>query len=357
MKRLGEIELMRFLTAIIVLLCHSTYYTGCVRLAPGGRIGVEFFFLLSGYLMAAHIQKQPSATSTSALFTATYQYLWHRLIAFWPELLFACCMGLIVFSWGHHFAVPDTLLMAHDTLIGNVLLLHMTAIAPCGVNGPVWYLSSLMLSSAILYPLFRKYAHSPIWPVMALVLLGYSSHANGSSTFLGVREWLGWTYKGNLRALAELTLGFSLYPLVQYLASKQTAQTTRLLLTLSKWTCYAVALLYSLHPIGRLAPLTLLALVCSLVLCFSRLCCDRTWYQHEWIFWLGKFSLPLYLSHIFWSRNLGTILPWIENPWGKLLVYVSLSLMTALAVMALAKQFRRITGCLFPKQKADPSRN
>ncbi len=356
MKRLGEIELMRLLTAMAVMIFHGFYYAGCACVLPGGSIGVEFFFLLSGYLMAAHMQREPQPIASFAkLYTETYRYLWHRVVSFWPELLVACCIGLAVFSWGHHFAVRPTLNMAHDTLMGNVLLLHMTALAPRGVDGPVWYLSALLLSSAVLYPLFRRYGHSPIWVVMALVLLGYILVADSKSPtlgFAGVRQWMGWTYKGNLRALAELALGASLYPLVQFLLRQRVTQVLSVVLTMLKWGCYCVAFLYCLHPSGRFAPITLVALGCALVLCFSRLCMDRDWYQYQWILWFGRFSLPLYLSHVFWAHNLAAILPWLVNPWGKLFVYSGVSLLTALVVMLLAKQLRSLGGYLLTAQKS-----
>lgn len=347
MARSGEIELMRILAAVMVLNVHTVFYKGCGCLMPGGNIGVEFFFLLSGYLMAAHLQKKTQPVQTAAeLCTETYRYLWRRLASFWPELLAACCIGLAVFSWGHHFAVRPTLNMAHDTLMGNVLLLHMTALAPRGVDGPIWYLSALLLASAVLYPLFRRLGHSPVWLVVSLMLLGYLLTTDEKAAtwgFAGPRQWMGWTYKGNLRALAELALGASLHLFVQMLLRQRVSQVLSLVLTVLKWGCYGVAFLYCLHPSGRYAPITLVALACALVLCFSRLCIDRDWYQYGWIMWLGRFSLPLYLSHVFWAENLAAILPCLTERGEKLLAYHLAAVVTALLVMFLAKQLRCFT--------------
>ena len=221
----------------------------------------------------------------------------------------------------------------------------MTALAPAGVNGPVWYLSALMIASALLYPLLRRFGLLPVWPVLALLLLGYASVADDTAarySYTGVRQWLGWTYKGNIRAVAELTLGASLYPLVQYLARVHVSALGAFCLTAFKWACYGIALLYCVHPTSHLGVLTLVAMMCALVLCFSRLCCDRDWYCSPWVMWLGRFSLPLFLANIFWSRNLAFILPDVVNPWGMLLIYYGTSLLTAVVVMFLAKQLRRL---------------
>lgn len=345
--RFGEVELMRFLAAMMVLNVHTRCYAGCGSLVPGGYLGVEFFFLLSGYLMASQVHKQATAAPLPAqsteLWDETYRYLWRRLCSFWPELFIACCIGLGVFAWGHHFAVQETLSKAYDTLMGNLLLLHMTSLAPWGVNVPTWYLSALLLSSAALYPMFRRFGHSPIWIVFALALLGYATVADEKAAtqgFAGVARWMGWTLKGNLRAFAELTLGFSLFPLVQHIARINVSRRLSLGLTVLKWGCYGIAFFYCLHPNGRYLTLALCALACALVLCFSRHCIDRNLYQHGWIMWLGRFSLPLYLSHYFWAGNLARILPFLTLRWEKILVYHFVAGVTALIVMFLAKHMR-----------------
>lgn len=353
-KRNAEIELLRFVAAGAVVLFHAWYYDACyfacsVRLPKGGFIAVEFFFLLSGYLLAAHVAKKDGAAlSSTELGKDTYLYLWRRLCSFWPELFIACCIGLCVFAWVHHFAVRETLHMAHDTLMGNMLLLQMTALAPSGINGPAWYLSSLMLCSGILYPLFRRFGASPLWAACSLLLLGWILTVGENSPLRGFSgfEWMGWTYKGNIRAFAELAIGASLYPLVRHLAGLKVSRLLAWSLTMLKCGCYGIALLYCFHPSGRYAPIALLALACIIVLCFSRLGIDRDWYQHEWVLRLGRFSLPLYLSHAFWGRNMASLFPEVCYGWMRLLLYLSLSVATALIVMYAAKQLRRIARTL-----------
>ncbi len=56
--RNGEIDFLRFLFSLIILLRHSSNIVG-KKWYPflGGAFAVEFFFLVSGYLMMASIHK------------------------------------------------------------------------------------------------------------------------------------------------------------------------------------------------------------------------------------------------------------------------------------------------------------
>ena len=336
---------MRITVAIIIVNFHSLYCPGALHVLPGGAVGVEFFFLLSGYLMARHIRQQVDGgqTSLSSLGGETLGYLWRRLRSFWPELLVSSLIGLAVFAWGHHFAVRPTLTMARDTVLGNILLLHMAGLAEAGVNSPAWYLSTLMAGSALLYPVLRRFGNSILVPLAACFLLGYIMKEDPDSSKAGfamVRNWMGWTYKGNIRGVAELAIGASLYPLAQMLAAMRMPRLVRAWLMLVKWACYGVMLIYCAHPVGSWMPFVLVTLACALVLNASRVCTDADWYQYGCIMWLGRFSLPLYLSHIFWSRNLDAVLPCYTTGIGKLLVYNLCSLATALLVLCLAKLLR-----------------
>lgn len=350
-SRNGEVELLRITVAIIIVNFHSLYCPGALHVLPGGAVGVEFFFLLSGYLMARHIRQQVDGgqTSLSLLGGETLGYLWRRLRSFWPELLVSSLIGLAVFAWGHHFAIRPTMTMARDTVLGNILLLHMTGFAEAGVNSPAWYLCTLMAGSALLYPVLKRFGNSVLIPIAACFLLGYIMKVDPDSSKAGfamVRNWMGVTYKGNIRGVAELAIGASLYPLAQMLAAMRVPRLVRAWLMLVKWGCYGVTLIYCVHPVGTWMPFVLVALACALVLNTSRVCTDADWYQYGCIMWLGRFSLPLYLSHIFWARNLNAVLPCCMSGAGKLLAYNLCSLATALLVMYSARWLRQTAGIL-----------
>lgn len=86
----------------------------------------------------------------------------------------------------------------------------------------------------------------------------------------------------------------------------------------------------------------MLMLFCiAVVLAFSRQCMDQWMFQNRIVAFLGKFSLFIYLNHIFYARRLPAILPEGMRYRYMLLCYVVCSLVTALLVMYLAGVIRK----------------
>ena len=58
MKRNAKLDALRFLYAVPVFLVHSSNFHPKGYLFPGGALAVDFFLILSGYLMAVSIDKK-----------------------------------------------------------------------------------------------------------------------------------------------------------------------------------------------------------------------------------------------------------------------------------------------------------
>ena len=57
-KRNGRIDFLRFVFALIIVLHHTRYLLGYEHtIFIGGSLGVEFFFLVSGYLLVATVER------------------------------------------------------------------------------------------------------------------------------------------------------------------------------------------------------------------------------------------------------------------------------------------------------------
>ena len=289
--------------------------------------------------MAASASKSLTAGDSGNY--GTTPFLLCKIKAFWVELWVACTIGLLVFTMCHLHDCHSIAKAGVETLFGDVLMLKMTGFVSNGVNGATWYLSSMIICCAAVYPLIRKVGISPVYIVPGMVILGGMYLTDGAEYGLAwVTHWMGFTYKGNVRAFAELLTGVSLFPIAAMVSRVNMGRLCRMAFTLVKWACWGGMLLYALHPLCHRVGLVFFCICAALTLSFSRVCSDAGWYQSRFVIWLGRLSLPLYLSHYFYAKNLGFLVPGSYSPSAKLAIYLACSLATALLVMGTAKYIR-----------------
>ena len=210
-KRNPEIEFLRFVFASMVVLHHSRYLFGdkAYGLFIRGSFSVDFFFILSGcFLMQSvekdNIKKEPIATST-------VDHLKRKVSGLYAELVTANIIGLLFILLTATAPFKNIIGKAVRAIPSDYLFLRMCLCTPA-INGPVWYISSMLICMAILYPLLRRWPEmmsKVALPLIAALLLGFlwkNCHSVLNPTF-----WMGFTYKGNIRAFAELSLGMMTY--------------------------------------------------------------------------------------------------------------------------------------------------
>lgn len=222
------IELLRFLFASIILLFHAGADAGIlnqrysiwgveVSFFKYGYLGVEFFFVVSGFLMAktAHKASEMDKNSNN-IGWETARFLQHKVKAIMPVYCIAC---VLVSSY---FLYCGKELIFLCERLPSIILLQRTGVVEKEYIGLAWYLSSMIIGMAIIYPVLRK--HYDIYtmcigPVIGVLIIGYFIHETG---YLGgVSDWLGITYKCNYRAVAELSLGTTCYELSRRALEKQ----------------------------------------------------------------------------------------------------------------------------------------
>ena len=336
-KRNGKIDFLKFLFAIIVLIHHTRYVIGDKKsLFLGGSLAVEFYFMVSGYLMMASIKKM--SERTMSLGAETGAFLWKKYKSFCPEILITYVIAFAITYLGQKTNFFTLL----STTFSEVLLINMAGIWAKSVNGAIWYLSSMLIAMAILFPLLRKYGDTALYviiPVGSLLILGW--FCGNVKSPRNPTEWLGWTYKGNLRALAELGIGISLYPIVEKLKKLNFTVFGRIFLTAVEYGCYAQLIHYMYTSTAtRKDFFYLLIYAIALVISFSQMGIDTVVFNNRFFSWLGKFSFPLYLSHHFYSKNIRAFFPKYSDK-RLLVLYYGLSLGTALVVMILSDLIRK----------------
>lgn len=334
------IDLLRFIFIIPIVIGHQT--VACGGLFPRSVMAVYFFFILSGYLAAVSIKKQTTpGLSYSRGFSV---FMKRKILAVHPEVILTTLIFLILLmSWASSSprAVASLPVKA---FFSDILFLRMTGIeSSIGVEYG-WYISSMLIGLAILYPFIRKWGSSLFFLLASILIFGYVKIETGQ-LFPLYSTPLGFTYAGNYMALGGLTLGIGIAAFrEQHKAPSKYANILAMGFLLVSLYCMSTPF----SPTDKPHTMDTLCLfsIAMLVLCttgcrqeeVAQGSLRRKW-QSLCIF-LGKLTLPLYLVHITSPYICFSLFPSTPGP-GFTLIYLAVSIVSAFLVMLAANFLRK----------------
>lgn len=388
------IDFLRFLFSVIVVLHHSRYVLGddnCYFL--GGSLAVEFFFFVSGYLLLVGADKAGrkncagdllsggvdkagrkngagyllpggadeagvgAGTEANGIYAGangigseTLHFILHKIRSFLPEFLIAWWIGFILIGVVRQYGVLDYL-KAFGNDFWELTLVKMSGLFTHGIDGAMWYLSAMLLGMAFLYPLLRTkrdlMTHL-VCPLLALFLYGYLCQAEGHPRDPIV--WLGLCYKGLVRAVAGLCTGVVICMAVRRIKKLAPAGLTKLGNALAigvQLLCLILTIWYMAEQEPSEYDYFYMFLLMLLVLIsFSGFGLEsvlgNSQRLHLLSAFLGKYSLSLYLGHLYFAQHVNELLP-EELYSGKIrmTVYLAAAFANGLLVMGLSALYRR----------------
>lgn len=347
------IDFLRFLFSVIVVLHHSRYVLGddnCYFL--GGSLAVEFFFFVSGYLLLVSADKagRENSAGTNGIGSETLHFILHKIRSFLPEFLIAWWIGFILIGVVRQYGVLDYL-KAFGNDFWELTLVKMSGLFTHGIDGAMWYLSAMLLGMALLYPLLRTkrdlMTHL-VCPLLALFLYGYLCQAEGHPRDPIV--WLGLCYKGLVRAVAGLCTGVVICMAVRRIKKLAPAGLTKLGNALAIGT-QLLCLILTIRYMAEQEPseydyFYMFLLMLLVLLSFAGFGLEsvlgNSQRLHLLSAFLGKYSLSLYLGHLYFAQHVNELLP-EELYSGKIrmTVYLAAAFANGLLVMGLSALYRR----------------
>ena len=137
------IDFLRIIFCGFVCLFHwnSSVHFG------GGYLGVDFFFILSGFLLMQSYESKKNVLAENNIYRNCRKYLWDRICRLYPHFVGALLANLIV----KVFVLSINKL--HDFLLvafWEVTLLHNIGLSSTAVlwNAVDWYLCALLVGSS-----------------------------------------------------------------------------------------------------------------------------------------------------------------------------------------------------------------
>ena len=227
-ERNGLIDLYRFLLSLVVAKSHSLFAVGGPYFGPG-RVCVEFFFVLSGYLFFSFLEKSkdaPLKQSLIKLFKTRFLPICIPIfIAFISNTVNCILEGKFINIWGYLWYVKSMLILMIALLVMRKLIksdktffLTLAAVMVVALIlkfsgllyswGEIRSMSSLPMGIfiAMLPKIKRKYNFITVILLVLVFALCFCIVCFG----LGDTEWLG------IR-IPELILDNLLYPALVYL--------------------------------------------------------------------------------------------------------------------------------------------
>lgn len=330
------------------MLHHSRYFVAEGKnIFFGGSFAVEFFFLVSGYLMMASIEKISARKEPGQdLGQETLGFLWRKAKSVYPDLLIAWVIALLFTKYAKKKSLLGMAALAVDSFF-EVTLLKMSGLTSISMNGVTWYISSMLLCMAILYPLIRKYPDMMKYiglPLIVLLALGYLGGTYDSPR--DPLKWIGITKKGNIRAFGEISLGAIMYLVVKAVDKVELTRFGKVLVTVFEWSAYIILILYMYYAgAGGRDYFFLLVMAVAVGLSFSHKGIDAALFDNSVSIWLGKWSLPLYLGHTFYTYNLNKVVPESFTHDQKWVVYLACATATSFLIWGLSIVIKKV----FPK--------
>ena len=294
-KHNGSIGIWKFIYCLLIIMFHARVFAGKSDFAlfSKGSIGVEFFFIVSGFLLAKSALKEEN-DKQSDIGEDTWNFMKKKVKAFFPYVLIFWIAGVVLNIIYTDLTAKQILLSIPD-----LFLLRMAGFRGISINGIAWYISSLLLCSFIIYPILKKRKFNYVYviaPITFLLVGGYISRLGYSLRV--PNTWLNLTYLGNLRALFEMNLGIFAYGL--YLKAKNIKYNKfgTILITIIEIICLALPI-YMSNSVKDAVDydyVVILIMTLGIIIAFSEKTVGCKFLSNKVVLMLERMSLPIFLS-------------------------------------------------------------
>lgn len=340
--RNGEIEVLRLIFSIAVLLVHSQYVSNGAdsSMFRGGWLGVEFFFLVSGYLMAAHEDRLPASEGSRTIGSDTFRYVWRKAKSLYPYLTFAIIiqfLGWRTFIGGNFFPPFSRAdLKSFITSALNYIFPYSLCYDGYSYLGYTWYLSAMIWGMFLLYPLLRRNRdvfYCLIAPALVVFGLGFYSWRYSSLVMVSLEDYL--FSAGLIRGMAEMSLGCLCYVACKRLQTISLTKVGACIFSgIELFSLLAVVYRMVFIRNDGILDFIMLALIAVVVIAaFSGKGILTFEMKGKWADFLGKFSLALYINSCCWSFLTARAWPDMDY-WTATAIYIGLAVTAAVSCMA-----------------------
>lgn len=306
-----EISFYRILFTLFICLHHFNN-TFNLNLFTHGFIGVEFFFVLSGFFIYKSFDKDKNKNP--------FCYMKKRIIRLYPEYLLAALIAIIGFS-----TIQNN--FSFEKAISEILMLQNSGIFTGGYNYPCWYISVLMVDSFIIYGLMAINKNFCIKILFPLIIFGGYTFIFAKYGTLETWDIYNFLYVPLLRGLCALSIGV----IVAYLSknkifNKQNKLINNIFSITARLLCLGL-IFYDIFEGINNQFITILAFAILIyIVAIDKGICAKL-FNFKFIDNLGKISYSMYLNHAFIILILSTYFNQFSNKYLYIFIYLGIAIL------------------------------
>lgn len=316
-SKISTIELWRFILTVAIALGHLNSFiwsqSGEDLIFTGGRV-LAFFLFLSGYFLMAHFQKHKKDESAKPAKSA-WKYTGERFKALYPTIFMGVLLAFVIRNAISGTKITEIFGVFMDSIweflgisqIGAVGLLELKTIIVepvAGVsqlwNGPLWYISALIIAGLFLYYIVSKSEDffTGLFAPLFIVL----TYASAGLTKIGWDRTsvnaIGFP-NGLARVMAGMCIGMLIYYVVDYLRKKKFSEGLKLTFSVLH-IGIAIFLIYTIYAGITWSEFTngIIILLFTIILLTNKDYISALYNNSSVCNFLGRISLYYYASHI-----------------------------------------------------------
>lgn len=346
-KQNYKLDVLKFIYCIAIMLVHSNQLQSANStsiLFCGGWLAVDFFFIVSGCLMAETALEKWNCNSEYS----TIKYIIQNIKSLFPYVFLSFVFCLII-RYGS--SVKD-IIKGLGGSIFELSYLRMSGIQSWYSNDLTWYISAMMIAKLVLFPLLLKYKHkftTVFCSFGSIIILGYLSYTYGR---MGITyTWTGIAYVGLVRAFLGLMSGCVCYELAKYLRTFQFRKFGKVLIRLVEYFLVAITLFImhfrdSFSKSGYLDFFCFIFLFILVTIVFSDQTIIKSIGTNQTVLklclFLRKYSLSIYLNQYVFLLIAKKGVCFANSFWMELLIYVCCTFVIALIALPFIKVEKKL---------------
>ena len=290
-KHNGKISFWKFIFALLIIAFHVSCYYDNTLLFKSGYIGVEFFFIVSGYYLCKKCINYKRVTN-SKIGVENFKFILKKVKKLLPYMALVFVLSLPISIFIDKLPLRD-----YVNAFMNFIFLPNLDNKVFTLYGITWYIIAMLIIEAFLFPILLKYKKNYIYNISPLlIILSVSfliiSFGNISNTW----EYTIFSYKGLIRAFMDINIGIFIYGLLDGIKKVKLTDFSKFFLTILEIIGFISIFYISCKGIHTYDVLMLIIISICLMISLSNKVYLVDFSNNKIFYYLEKISLPIYLN-------------------------------------------------------------